>query len=157
MRRKRVVAVVGPGEAAPSLCAIARRVGLLLARNDVLVVTGGLGGVMAAAAAGVREADGFVLGLLPGHDRAAANDDLDLAIPTGLGQARNVLVVASADVVIAIGGNWGTLSEVALARRTETPVVWLHGWTLHDGDGAPVPFVTADSAEQAVELILADG
>ena len=149
-----VVAVIGPGEGASGdLCALARQVGLLLARSDYVVVTGGLGGVMAAAAQGVRDGDGVAVGLLPGEDRTAASEHLSIAIPTGLGQARNALVVGAADAVIAVGGSWGTLSEIALAHRFGKPVVCLRGWVVVDADGHALPHVVAASPEDAVELL----
>ena len=95
------------------------------------MVTGGLGGVMAAASQGAREAGGFVVAILPGENADAANDYVDLAVPTGLGEGRNLLVVRMAQVVIAVGGSWGTLAEVSLARRRVTPVVSLLGWEVH--------------------------
>jgi uncharacterized protein (TIGR00725 family) len=149
-----VVAVVGPGrDESDDLCNLAREVGVLLARRGAIVVTGGLGGVMAAAAHGVRDGGGLVIGLLPGEDRAAANEYLSVTIPTGLGQARNALVVGAADGVIAIGGSWGTLSEVALARRGGKPVVVLRGWRVTDADDQLVPLMVGDSPEHAVELL----
>ena len=151
MPSQRVIAVVGPGEPAPEdLCALAYEVGLLLARGGFVVVNGGLGGVMEAAARGAQEAGGIVIGLLPGDDRAAANAHLTVAIPTGLGQARNALVVSAADAVIAVGGSWGTLSEIALARRSGKPVVCLRGWHVIDDGGQPVALDVADSPEEAV-------
>jgi uncharacterized protein (TIGR00725 family) len=116
------------------------------------VVTGGLGGVMAAAARGVAEVGGTSIGLLPGSDRADASDTLSLALPTGLGEVRNALVVRSADAVIAIGGSWGTLSEIALAMRTGTPLVSLNGWHLTTASGRPVTIPRAASAEEAVRM-----
>jgi uncharacterized protein (TIGR00725 family) len=83
---------------------------------------------MAAASQGAREAGGFVVGILPGEDASAANEFVDLAVPTGMGEGRNLLVVRMADVVVAVGGSWGTLAEVALARRHGTPVVSVSGW-----------------------------
>ena len=153
-----VVAVVGPGDAEISagLRELAREVGSLLARRGFAVVTGGLDGVMAAAARGVRDEGGLVVGLLPGADRTAAGDhldSLDFAVPTGLGQARNALVVAAADAVVAVGGSWGTLSEIALARRTGKPVVCLHGWQVLDETGAPLVQTTADSPAAAVDAV----
>jgi uncharacterized protein (TIGR00725 family) len=155
MPLSRVVAVIGPGAgAADEICALAHQVGLLLARGEIVVVTGGMGGVMAAAARGAREAGGLVIGLLPGDDRSNANEDLTVAIPTGLGQARNALVIGAADAVIAVGGSWGTLSEVALARRSGKPVVSLRGWRITDADDEPLPLVVASSADQAVQLLI---
>jgi uncharacterized protein (TIGR00725 family) len=151
---QRVIAVVGPGENAPEgVCALAYEVGLLLARGGFVVVNGGLGGVMEAAARGASEGGGVVVGLLPGDYRADANPHLTVAIPTGLGQARNALVVAAADAVIAVGGSWGTLSEIALARRGPKPVVCLRGWRLTDDDGHAVALDVAGSAEEAVRWV----
>lgn len=151
----RVVAVVGPGsDISDDLAALAHEIGTLLAQRGIVVVTGGLGGVMAAAACGASEAGGLVIGLLPGDDRTDANTDLTVAIPTGLGQARNALVVGAADGVIAVGGSWGTLSEIALARRAGKPVVCLRGWHVFDADDQPVPLVVARSPTEAVEQLL---
>jgi uncharacterized protein (TIGR00725 family) len=114
------------------------------------VVTGGLDGVMAAAARGARGAGGTVIGLLPGGDRSAAEPDLTAALATGLGELRNALLVQVADGLIAVGGSWGTLSEIALARRTGKPVVCLRGWEIRDEAGAPVPLRTATTPAEAV-------
>lgn len=131
------VAVVGPSEAslaslpeAAELLTTAFDAGRLLAQRNVVVVCGGGTGVMAAVADGVASAGGTCLGILPGEDRSQAHRSLNVAIPTGLGELRNGLIVRSADGVLAIGGSWGTLSEIALAMRTNLPVVSLAGWTL---------------------------
>jgi uncharacterized protein (TIGR00725 family) len=108
--------------------AAARAIGAGLAAAGCTVVTGGLGGVMAAASQGARDSGGFVVGILPGDDATAANEHVDLAVPTGMGEGRNLLLVRMADVVVAVGGSWGTLSEIALARRRHTPVVSVGGW-----------------------------
>jgi hypothetical protein len=150
-----VVAVVGPADASDEPCRLAREVGRLLAESGATVVTGGLGGVMAAASQGARDGGGPAVGLLPGNDRGAANRFVSVAIPTGLEQARNALVVGAADAVIAIGGSWGTLSEIALARRAGKPVVCLVGWRVVDDRGDDVPLVFADSPSEAVALALA--
>jgi uncharacterized protein (TIGR00725 family) len=149
------VAVVGPAQADDDLLALAREVGAALAARGAVVVTGGLGGVMAAASEGARRADGVTLGLLPGTDRRTGNEHLSVAVPTGLGEARNALVVRTADALVSIGGSWGTLSEVALARRAGTPVVSLAGWQVLDAAGRPLPGRVAASATEAVELALA--
>ena len=127
MRPRAYVGVVGPGSASPDLAAQAVEVGRLLAQRGVVVVTGGLGGVMAGAARGAALEGGLSLGLLPGEDRAAANPHLSVAVPTGLGEMRNALLVRTCQAVVAIGSSWGTLSEVALAARTGVPVVVLDG------------------------------
>jgi uncharacterized protein (TIGR00725 family) len=112
------VAVVGPGEVAEqAILDDARAVGTQLARRGVVVVTGGLGGVMAAACRGAHDAGGTTLGILPGSDRAAANQWVTVAVATGLGELRNGLVVRAADAVIAVAGEYGTLSEIALALK----------------------------------------
>jgi uncharacterized protein (TIGR00725 family) len=148
------VAVVGPGDdAGPNDCAAARDVGRLLASRGIVVVTGGLGGVMAAAAEGATAGGGLCVGILPGPDRADGNASTVL-IPTGLGELRNGLVVRSADGVIAVGGSWGTLSELALARRTGVPVVCLGSWSVVDSDGAAVPLETAATPAEAVRRVL---
>jgi uncharacterized protein (TIGR00725 family) len=117
------VAVIGPSDASDEQLATAAWCGRLLAEAGVVVVTGGLGGVMAAASRGAAEAGGLTLGLLPGRDPSAANPWIDLPIATGIGEARNALVVGAAQVVLAVGLSWGTLSEVSLAMAAGRPVV----------------------------------
>jgi uncharacterized protein (TIGR00725 family) len=125
------VAVVGPGEPQdPRLLELATEAGRLLAGRGWTVVTGGLGGVMAAAAAGAAAAGGTTVALLPGADRASASPGHTVVIPTGLGEMRNALLVRTADALLAVGGSWGTLSEIALAVRTGVPVVAVAGWDL---------------------------
>ncbi len=149
------VAVVGPGEeATPAECAQARDVGRLLAGRGAVVLTGGLGGVMAAAADGATCAGGLAVGLLPGSDRAAGHPHSSVLLATGLGELRNGVLVRSADAVIAVGGSWGTLSEVALAMRTGVPVVCIDGWTVRTADGEPDAVPTASSATEAVGWVL---
>jgi uncharacterized protein (TIGR00725 family) len=128
-------------------------VGRLLAARGAAVLCGGYGGVMGAVTEGARSAGGLVVGVLSGTDRADAHPDLSVAVATGMGQARNAVIAGSADAVIAVGGSWGTLSEVAHAMRGGVPVVQLGGWRLYDADGAPVPGVlAAGSPEEAVAL-----
>jgi uncharacterized protein (TIGR00725 family) len=146
-----LIAVVGPGDTDDAtLLADAADVGRLAAQSGHDVVTGGLGGVMAAASRGAHDAGARVVGVLPGDDPAAANEWVDEAIATGLGQGRNATLVAMADAVIGVGGSWGTLSEIALARRLGKPVVWLHGWHI-DGPADPVPL----ASDPAQALIIA--
>jgi uncharacterized protein (TIGR00725 family) len=150
VRRPPQVAVIGPGDVSDqTLLADAEAVGAGLARAGAVVVTGGLGGVMAAASRGAKTAGGHVVGILPGDDPGAANEWVDVVVPTGLGQGRNLVVVRAATVVVAIGGSWGTLAEIALARRLGTPVVSLHGWTI-DGPAADDAVVVVASADAAV-------
>jgi uncharacterized protein (TIGR00725 family) len=141
------VAVVGAGDATPEQARTAEEVGARLAQAGAIVVNGGRGGVMAAASRGAQQAGGTVVGFLPGSDRAAANEWVTIALPTGLGELRNGLIVRSADVVIAVGGAYGTLSEIALALAAGVRVLGLDSWPI---DGVePMP-----SASQAVSRAL---
>ena len=124
------VAVAGPGRADESQERSAFEVGRLLAERGAVVVTGGLGGVMAAACRGARSAGGMTVGLLPGTDRSEANEWVAVAIPTGLGELRNGLVVRACEALIAVGGGYGTLSEIALALKAGKPVVGLTSWPI---------------------------
>ena len=153
------IAVVGASEATPVEQVIAAEVGRLIGSRGYVLVTGGLGGVMAAASRGAKDAGGVCIGLLPTSDRTTANEHLTAAIPTGLGELRNGLVVRSADGIIAIGGSWGTLSEIALAMRTGVPIVRIGGWSLTDEQGASIDLPSAGSALDAVrhlEAMIAD-
>ena len=156
-RRPVQVAVCGPADCSAEEARAARRVGELLAARGAVVICGGGTGVMAAAAAGARAAGGLAVGLLPGPGGVEAAAELDVSLATGLGEARNAVIVQSADAVIVVGGSWGTLSELALAmRRGGVPVVTLGGWQVLDRDGSPVPGpVPAADPEQATELALA--
>ena len=124
------VAVVGPGDADAAAEHDAEVVGRELATAGAIVVCGGLGGVMAAACRGAREAGGTTVGLLPGSDRAAANEWVSVAVPTGMGELRNGLVVRAADAVVAVRGGYGTLSEIALALKLGRPVVGVGTWDI---------------------------
>src|SRR5919197_1529626 len=124
--RRPVIAVVGGSRSTPEEDGQAEAVGRLLAERGALLLCGGLGGVMEAAARGARAAGGLTVGVLPGGDPAEGNPYIELPLATGMGEMRNALIVRAAQAVIAIGGGWGTLSEVALARRIGTPVVGLY-------------------------------
>ena len=145
------VLVSGAGEPRdPRVVETATAAGRLLAERGWIVLTGGLGGVMAAAAAGVEQAGGTAVAILPGVDRSDASAGHAVVLPTGMGEMRNALLVRAADAVLAIGGSWGTLSEVALAARTGVPVVTI-GTDLPAFAGTEVQ--VAESAENAVELL----
>jgi uncharacterized protein (TIGR00725 family) len=147
------VAVVGPGDGAtPDDVAAAREVGRLLAEAGATVLTGGLGGVMAAATEGAVGAGGVTVALQPGRERVPCS--ATVVIPTGLGEMRNALLVRAADAVIAVGGSWGTLSEIALAIRTGVPVVCLGGWEVRDAAGVPLDVPRAASPSDAVTAAL---
>jgi uncharacterized protein (TIGR00725 family) len=143
------VAVCGPGTGATDgECAWAEEVGGLLAEREAVLVCGGLGGVMEAACRGARSKLGLTVGLLPGDDIEEANGWVSLPVPTGMGEARNFMIVRAAQAVIAIGGGWGTLSEVAFALKRGTRVVSLGSFAL---DGV----IAAGTPEEAVTLALA--
>lgn len=150
------VAVVGSGRATATERLLAEQVGRALAESGAVVVCGGLGGVMEAACRGAKAGGGLTVGILPGSDRADANDHVDVAVPTGLGEARNALVVRAADALVAVGGEFGTLSEIALALQAGIPVVGLGTWELARR-GTPDDSVTrlddpADAAHLALGL-----
>ena len=150
------VAVVGGSAAEADVCQLAETVGRELARQGAVVVCGGLGGVMEAACRGAKDAGGITVGILPGDDRAEANPFVDIAVPTGMGEARNAFVVRTVDAVVAVAGEFGTLSEIALALRLGKPVIGLGTWELVR-QGRPVDVIVRQTdpvaaAERAVEL-----
>jgi uncharacterized protein (TIGR00725 family) len=147
------VAVCGPSLATEQEAAWAEEVGRRLAEAGAIVVCGGLGGVMDAAARGARQAGGMAVGILPGDNRTGASGHLTVAVPSGMGEARNALVVRAADAVIAIAGEFGTLSEIALALKMGKPVVGLATWDLSRA-GSQDPVARADTPEHAVALAL---
>jgi hypothetical protein len=143
------VSVVGAGDADAELFDLAARVGRAVAQAGCVLVCGGLGGVMAGACRGAREAGGRTVGILPGPNAAAANPWAEVVIPTDLGHARNALVVHSGDAVVALHGSWGTLSEVALALKIGKPVVGLRAWGEISGvESADLPEIAVARALQ---------
>jgi uncharacterized protein (TIGR00725 family) len=152
------VAVCGPDPASEPLAAQAETVGRALARAGAVVVCGGHGGVMEAAARGAAAEGGIVVGFLPGSDRAAGNPYLTVAIPTGMGEMRNALIVRAADSIVAVGGEFGTLSEIALALKAGKPVIGLGTWRLARDDGGAVDaLIRVDSPEEAARRALDPG
>jgi uncharacterized protein (TIGR00725 family) len=143
------VSVVGSGEASGELYEKAREVGRLVAGRGGTVVCGGRSGVMEAAARGATEAGGIAIGILPDEDRKEANEYLTYSVATGTGHARNLAVVCSGDVVVAVGGEYGTLSEIGLALKVGRPVVALMSWDLREH------VAVASSPEEAVEAAFA--
>jgi uncharacterized protein (TIGR00725 family) len=141
------IAVVGSAQASAEQARTAEDVGRRLAVAGAIVITGGRGGVMAAASRGAAGAGGMTIGILPGSERSEANEWVKIAIPTGLGELRNGLIVRAADVVLAVGGAYGTLSEVALALGAGVPVVGIDTWPI-------AGIVVAAEPAQAVETAL---
>ena len=145
---KRIVGVIGAGECDRQIDSLAEEVGERLARCGLVVLTGGRGGVMAAASRGARQAGGLTIGILPGHTYNEVNPDVDIPILTGLGEARNAIVACASEVLVAIAGEYGTLSEMALALKMGRPVIGLQSWSL------PMDVIAVETPQQAVEKVL---
>lgn len=155
-----LVAVIGAASCSTAEATAAETVGRVLAEGGATVLCGGRGGVMAAACKGARSAGGLTVGILPGDDPSAANPYVDVAIATGLGEARNAIVARTARAVVAIGGRYGTLSEIAFALKHGLPVVGINTWEpLPPGGGASSPIIHIDDPVEAARraLILARG
>ncbi|MBI5869944.1 MAG: TIGR00725 family protein [Actinobacteria bacterium] len=150
------ISVIGAGICDTETASAAEEIGRLIARAGAVLVCGGLGGVMEAACRGAREEGGTTIGILPGLDREDANPYIDLAICTGVGHARNLAVAASGDAVIAVGGEFGTLSEIGLARKAGRRVVLLNSWKISNGGGLSEGILTATTPVQALLLALED-
>ncbi len=157
MDKKKFIAVIGSGDCSPQEARLAEEVSKELARHGAVLVCGGLGGVMEAACRGATLAGGLTIGILPGDSRRSANPYVQIPIVTNLGEARNVIVVKTAQAVIAIGGGYGTLSEIGHALKNNIPVVGLNTWQLFR-DGIPEAAIItakdpADAVHKAISLI----
>jgi uncharacterized protein (TIGR00725 family) len=128
MNKRTHIGVIGAGDCSPETYDMARELGYLIGKNDWILICGGLGGVMEGAAKGCYQAGGMSVGILPGQEKLAANPFITLPIPTGLGEGRNLLVVRASDVVVAVAGGYGTLSEIGLALKIDKPVVGVKTW-----------------------------
>jgi uncharacterized protein (TIGR00725 family) len=148
---KLIIAVIGGSQCTPEMSIKAETVGRELARRGVILVCGGLGGVMEAACRGASIEEGTTVGILPGTDPGSANRYVKIPIATGLGEARNVAVVKSAHAVIAIDGDYGTLSEIAFALKSGIPVIGLNTWELWHEGGKIDPIIECNDAVDAVE------
>ncbi len=149
-----LIAVVGGEEPPAEMLPLAEEVGRRIAEAGATVVCGGRGGVMEAACRGARKAGGLTIGILPGAHRSEANPEVDIAIPTGLGVARNPLVALSGDAVIAIAGSFGTLSEIAHALDLGKPVIALRSWNLDSSQIDPARYLRVETPAEAVGLAL---
>jgi uncharacterized protein (TIGR00725 family) len=146
-----IVSVIGAGSCSPDIYKTAEKVGSLIAQRGAVLVTGGLFGVMEAASKGARDAGGITVGILPGSEKNEANKYVMIPITTGLSHARNVIVVRSSDVVIAVSGEYGTLSEIAIALKLGKPVVGIQTWENIEG---VISVATPEEAvNKAFELI----
>jgi uncharacterized protein (TIGR00725 family) len=147
------VAVIGASNATGWELSTAESLGRALASAGCVLVCGGLGGVMNAAARGAASEDGISIGILPGDDREIASEHLTVAIATGFGEARNAIVARSADAVVAVGGEFGTLSEIALALKMGTPVIGIGTWELGRDDLDRDPIVRVNDVPEAIEAL----
>jgi uncharacterized protein (TIGR00725 family) len=152
--RRVQISVIGAGESEEEIFRTAEEVGRRIAEAGAVLICGGRGGVMEAASRGAAEAGGTVIGVLPTLSPADANPYVTHAVATGIGEARNLAVVASGEAVIALGGEWGTLSEIAHARKIGRPVVAIRSWTLRNRAGTDLGIVEAETPEQAVSAAL---
>ena len=143
---KRIIGVIGAGKADAALTGIAEEVGRLIATRNALLVCGGLGGVMEAAARGAKDAGGTTIGILPQATKEMANQYIDVPVATGFGEGRNVVIIRTADALIAIGGEYGTLSELAFALKMGKPVVGINTWDIKGIIKADTPEAAVNSA-----------
>lgn len=152
--KRKFIAVIGGGECSPQEAKMAEEVGRELARRGVILVCGGLGGVMEAACKGANSAGGLTIGILPGESRHQANPYVQIPIVTGMGYARNIAVVKSAQAVIAIGGSYGTLSEISHALQSGIPVIGLNTWSLSKNGQQDDSIIPAQNPTEAVDKAL---
>ncbi len=150
-----IVAVIGGNRCSKEMARVAEAVGRELAKRGAILICGGLGGVMDAACRGAKAKGGLTIGVLPGTSRYDANPYVDIPIVTGMGEARNVIIVRTAQAVIAVDGEYGTLSEIAHALKMGKPVVGLNTWELAKAGREVRDIVVAKSPEEAVEKALA--
>jgi uncharacterized protein (TIGR00725 family) len=144
--KKQIIGVIGAGKDDAALTKIAEEVGRLIAAREALLVCGGLGGVMEAAARGAKAAGGTTIGILPQATKEMANRYIDVPVATGFGEGRNVVIIRTADALIAIGGEYGTLSEVAFALKMGKPVVGINTWDIKGIIKADTPEAAVNSA-----------
>jgi uncharacterized protein (TIGR00725 family) len=152
--RKLQVSVIGASEGEEELLRDAQEVGTRVAEAGAVLICGGMTGVMEAASMGAAQAGGTVIGIVPSTHTGDANTHVTHSIATGIGHARNLAVVASGDAVIAVGGEWGTLSEIAFARKLEKPVVALQSWPLRNRAGTDLGIAEAETPEEAVKAAM---
>ena len=153
-RLKPRIGVMGPALCLPDIYSLAREVGFLIGKKGAILICGGKSGVMEASARGAKEAGGITIGILPGASADEANPYIDIPIVTDLGNARNAINVLTSQVIIAIHGSYGTLSEIALALKCHTPVVGIGTWDLTPPSREELPITYARNAEEAVTAAL---
>lgn len=149
----RIVGVIGSTKAEPDILRLAEEVGAEIAKRGAAVVCGGLGGVMEAVCKGARREGGLTIGIIPSDEKNDANPYVQIPIVTGMGMGRNVMLVKTADVIIAVGGEFGTLSEIAHALNIGKKVIGLRTWRLEKARDRPIPnLIVASEPKQAVEI-----
>jgi len=153
------IGVIGASSCNEKIAELAHKVGMAIADSGAVLVCGGMGGVMAQACRGAREAGGVTIGILPGKTRLMGNPHLTYAIPTGLGEARNSIVVKSSDALVAVDGSYGTLSEIAFTLKWGKPIAGIGTWKLtdHTGETAPIKYFEdpINAVKWAIESISA--
>jgi len=152
--KKKIIAVIGGSAPTSKEAGLAEEVGQELAKHGAILICGGLGGVMEAACRGARAGGGLTIGILPGENRQLANPYVEIPIATGIGYARNAAVVKSAQAVIAVGGSYGTLTEIGYALQSGLPVIGLNTWTISRNDRQDKSIIPAESPAEAVRLAL---
>ncbi|HEY32164.1 MAG TPA: TIGR00725 family protein [Dehalococcoidia bacterium] len=153
-KREKLVAVIGGNEPSPEEARLAEEVGRELARRGAILLCGGLGGIMEAACRGAASEGGITIGILPGNSPKDANPYVRIPIVSGTGYARNIAVVKSAQAVIAIGGSYGTLSEIAYARQSDIPVIGLNTWSISRNGQMDDSIIVAEDPVSAVNIAL---
>jgi len=153
-KREKLIAVIGGGQPSPEEARLAEEVGRELARRGATLICGGLGGVMEAACRGATSEGGLTIGILPGNTPDTANPYVGIPIVTGVGYARNIAVVKSAQAVIAVGGSYGTLTEIAYALQSDIPVIGLNTWSISRSGQVDNSIVVVDDPIQAVDTAL---
>ena len=148
--RKKIIAVIGAGTADEAILKIAEDVGRLIARRGAVLICGGLGGVMETASKGAKSAGGITVGILPQNHTKYANPNIDIPIATGFGEGRNIIIARTADAIIAVGGEYGTLSEIAFGMKMGKPVIGIGTW---DIKGTIKAKNAEDAVEKAFELL----
>lgn len=154
INKQKFVAVIGGNQCSPEEKCVAEEVGRELAKQGAILVCGGLGGVMEAACKGAYSAGGMTIGILPGDSRQAANPYVQIPIVTGIGYARNAIVVKSAQAIIAIDGNYGTLTEISYALQNGIPVIGLNTWALSKNGQPDKSIILAKNPTEAVDKAL---
>lgn len=151
MKRKKIIGLIGGGVCTPDIEEAAERVGRGIAERGGILICGGLGGVMEAGCRGAKKAGGMTIGILPGTNQKDANKYVDIPIPTGVGYARNIIIVNTSDSVIAVNGKFGTLSEIAFCLQFGVPVIGLFSWEIDPS------IIIASTPEQAVDIAFSIG